>query len=639
MDKRSTLFVICVTVAFYAVHMWFDTSRYQEKAPEEHRIEEKQTTKISNIEIRSSEIAFNDRATTPSQRNEEFYVLENEYQQLVFSTRGASLSEINLPLKSPQHPKSIVREIDIDREILKQSPQNAQFPLYPFYRATETGKVLENQGSLGGYYPLLRRAQLNVDGETEVPVPPAYYAFNIQGKDPEIANLLYKVTRFESNLIQFQAKAGSRKITKTFYIPQQHNGPYCFHLDIEIEGNTQDLWISSGVPDVELVAGGYTPLLRYQTIRSNGADVETISLPKPGTTLSSNNHPNWISNSNGFLGIILDPVNQIANGYQALQIEGQKFPTRFSLIDSSYHLYPADKYPGYATYLPLENNTTTFRIFAGPYDQALLKDLDKLYEEPKKNYNPEYVSAQYIQGWFSFISQPFTKFLFALMQFFHFITRSWALSIILLTIALKAMMYPLNTWSIRSSLKTQEFAPKIKAIQEKYKKDPRRSQQEVLNFYKENKFNPVSGCLPMLLQMPFLIGMFYLLKSSFPLRGAPFIPGWIDDLAAPDVVFSWGYPLWFIGNEFHLLPILTGLTMFLQQKMTSQIPKDASQLSDEAQKTQKMMAVMSPILITVLFYNFPSGLSIYFMFSTLLGMLQQWWMMKTTQKAGINIKK
>jgi YidC/Oxa1 family membrane protein insertase len=124
-----------------------------------------------------------------------------------------------------------------------------------------------------------------------------------------------------------------------------------------------------------------------------------------------------------------------------------------------------------------------------------------------------------------------------------------------------------------------------------------------------------------------LIGMFYLLKSSFPLRGAVFIPGWIDDLSAPDVLFTWGKPLWFIGNEFHLLPILMGITMYLQQKFSSKIPKDTSKLSDE-QKQQKMMGNMMAVLFTVMFYNFPSGLNIYFMLSTLLGVAQQMWITK-----------
>jgi YidC/Oxa1 family membrane protein insertase len=562
---------------------------------------------------------------SPSAGNEEFYVLENTYQQLVFSNRGGSLAEINLPLKLSKDSKSYVREIDIDRQILAQSPQNARFPLYP-YRIPTTA-VLQTQGTLGGYYPLLRRSILNSDGSEKSSVPAEAYAFNIVGDDPEISKLFYRVTRFEPNLIQFQAETGQRKITKTFFIPQERNGPYCLQLDVQIDGDARGLMLGSGVPDVELVGGAYSPLLRYQVTVNGGNDVETISLPKKGPV--TNYAPaNWISNCNGYLGMILTPTQEKADAYKAVQFEGARIPTRLSLIDSYYRLYPPENYPGYATYLPLKGGSSLpFRVFAGPYDDALLKELDEIYDDPTRNYNPDYASAQSIQGWFSFISQPFAKFLFLLMKIFYAITHSWAFSIILLTIALRVMMYPLNAWSIRSTVKMQELAPKIKAIQERYKKDPRKAQLEQMNLYKESKVNPFMGCLPMFLQMPFLIGMFYLLKSSFPLRGAPFIPGWIDDLAAPDVLFSWGQPIWFIGNEFHLLPILMGLTMYLQQRLTSKIPKDPSQLSD-AQKQQKMMGNMMSILFTVMFYNFPSGLNLYFMFSTLLGVAQQWWMTK-----------
>ncbi len=563
--------------------------------------------------------------------DETFYVLENEYQQLVFSTRGGALAEINLPLKSSKDSKSLVKEIDIDRQILANSPQNARFPLFSHYSASEKGKTLNQEGALGGYYPLLRRAILNPDGREKSSVSPEYYALNIVGEDPDIGALNYRVTRFEPNLIQFEASTSQRRIVKTFSIPQERNGPYCLLLDVQIDGDSRGLWISSGVPDVELVGGSYAPLLRYQITRNNASDVETIDLPKKGPTLVTTVQTNWISNSNGFLGLIVDPLSDHPQGYKAAAIEGTVLPTRLSLIDSSHNLYPAANYPGYATYLPLKSGPNLpFRIFAGPFDDSLLKELDALYDDPLQNYNPEYTSAQSIQGWFSFISEPFAKFLFLLMQLFYAITRSWAVAIILLTISLRAMMYPLNAWSIRSSIKMQEIAPKVKIVQDRYKKDPRKAQMEVMNLYKESGVNPFTGCLPMLLQMPFLIGMFYLLKSSFPLRGAPFIPGWIDDLAAPDILFTWGQPLWFIGNELHLLPILMGVSMYLQQRLTSKLPKDPKQISD-TQKQQKMMGNMMSILFTVMFYSFPSGLNIYFMFSTLLGVLQQWWMMKKSK--------
>lgn len=629
MDKRSLIFVFCVTTCFFAIHTWFAPAGAPAPFPtkanqtEEHRVVQNFST--SKIDVEDS--FFTERETTPLTKpfQEEFYVIENEYQQLVFSTRGGSLAEINLPLKDEEHPTSIVREIGIDRDILIASPENARFPLYSYIKLVDGKRVSSSQGTLGGYYPLLRRHIIRSNGAEKTLPLSQYYAFHILDETLSELPGLYQVTRFESNLIQFQASFKGRKITKTFFIPQQKNGPYCFELEIQIDGDASGLWLSSGVPDVEIVGGTYAPLLRYQVLHTGSFDVETISLPKKGT-VASLSKPNWISNSNGFLGIIMDPLKVLSDGYKAIQIPGTTLPTRLSLVDASQNLYPPDKYPGYATFLPLKS-MSNFRIFAGPYDDGLLKKLDVLYEDPSGRYNPEYVSAQSIQGWFSFISQPFAKFLFFLMQGFYWLTRSWAASIILLTLALRMMMYPLNAWSIRSSLKMQEISPKVKLIQEKYKKDPRKAQLEVMNLYKQSKVNPLTGCLPMLLQMPFLIGMFYLLKSSFPLRGAPFIPGWINNLAAPDVLFSWKEPIWFIGNEFHLLPILMGITMFIQQKMTTKLPKNANQMTD-SERQQKAMGNIMGVLFTVMFYNFPSGLNIYFMFSTLFGILQQWWMGK-----------
>jgi YidC/Oxa1 family membrane protein insertase len=571
-------------------------------------------------------------STSFSKNGEEFYVLENEYQQLVFSTRGGALAEINLPQRSAENKKSIVKEIDIDRQIIKHSPRNAFFPLRPYYTTSGQGQTLHNEGAFGSYYPLLRRPIFDANGLQKTSFPPANYAFNVIGDDPEIANMQYKVTKFEPNLIRFEGKTSQRRIVKTFYIPEEKNGPYCLLMDIQIDGDTRNLWLTSGVPDAELIAASYSPLLKYQITKGKVSDIETIDLPKKEIIQGTDVEPNWISNNNGFLGVIFDPLTKVGPGFRATQISGTELPSRLTLVDPGYQLYPAANYPGYATYLPLKSGSTTFRIFAGPFDENLLKDLDNIYKEPLINYNPDYQAAQSIQGWFSFISEPFAKFLFLLMELFYAITRSWAASIILLTIALRAMMYPLNAWSIRSSIKMQAIAPKVKAVQEKYKKDPRKAQMEVMTLYKESGINPISGCIPMLLQMPFLIGMFYLLKSSFPLRGAPFIPGWIDDLAAPDILFSWGQPLWFFGNEFHLLPVLMGASMFLQQKLTSQLPKDGTPLS-EAQKQQKVMGNVMSIVFIFMFYNFPSGLNLYFMFSTLLGVFQQWWMMKKMKPA------
>lgn len=622
MDKRSLLFLLCVSASFFGLNALFDAWR----PPLQVAVKRVESPTSPLVAAKTPLIAASNGFENASS-SEQFYVLENEYQQLVFSSLGGSLAEINLPFKTHLHPKSIVKEIDIDREIRSHSPQNSRFPLYP-YSTAAGGATVQKEGSLGGYYPLLRRPILGSDGVAKSRISPSYYALAIVDQNGYGSDVPFKMTSFSKDKIRFEGSVGGAKVAKTYSIPNGAKlGPYCFDLTLEISGAAEGLWISSGIPDVELVSGSYAPQLKFQKSSPSGFEVEELSLPKEEKILEMGVTPNWLSNCNGFLGAIVDPLGSLNPGYQAMRIDGTKVPTRLSLIDPAYHLYPAANYPAYATLLPLKAGTLQFRVFAGPYDEKLLKELDELYADPAQNYDPQYNLAISIQGWFSFISQPFSKFLFFLMRIFYAITHSWAASIILLTIALRAMMYPLNNWSIRSTAKMQEIAPKVKAIQERYKKDPKKAQMEVMMLYRASGVNPFSGCLPMLFQMPFLIGMFYMLKSSFPLRGAVFIPGWIDDLAAPDVLFSWGPPIWFIGNEFHLLPILTGLVMYIQGKMTQQTPKDPSQLTD-AEKQQKMMGTMMAVVFTFMFYSFPSGLNLYFMFSTLLGIAQQKFMMK-----------
>src|SRR3989344_1631070 len=269
MDKRSLLFMICVSAAFLGVNAWFESGRTEER----QTILKKEQKEIA-LKEKPSEPSplFIDASPIPT--GEIFYVLENEYQQLVFSTRGGSLAEINLPMKTSKDSVSIVKEIDIDREILKDSPQNARFPLHAYYTHD---KKLHSGGSLGGYYPLLRRALLNKDGHEKSSVLSQYYALNIVGENGDAAQPNYRVIRHEPNLIQFEGTTNGLKIFKTYTIPKEKTGPYCFNLEIKVNGDANGLWLSTGVPDVELVGGSYNPLLRYQYTKGNIYDVETIS--------------------------------------------------------------------------------------------------------------------------------------------------------------------------------------------------------------------------------------------------------------------------------------------------------------------------------------------------------------------------
>lgn len=583
---------------------------------------------IENLEVKSVSPAGKFIGSSADKPDEQFFVLENEFQQLVFSNYGGALKEINLPFSTDKDKESVVKEIEIDREMVQKHPQNARFPAYSY---STPGKTPEGpfekheQGSLGGYYPLIRRDLIQDTQYKSIRIPPRYYALNIVSEFPEVAELVYEVKSFDKNHIVFESQGSHRKITKTFSIADESKGgPYTLDLTVNVEGDSRGLWITSGIPEVEWISGGPAPALKYRITKNGKPSVESIDLPKDAITVTTLT-PDWVTDSNGFFGIILDALTEVGSGYRVQTVSGATVPSRLVEIDQEYQLYDPAKMPGYMAMLPLKNNggTMQFRTFAGPFSTAVLKEVDSTYANPATGYNPDYVASQTFHGWFSFISEPFAKFLFFLMRGFYSLTGSWAFSIILLTVALRLMLYPLNAWSMKSTIQMQKIAPEIKAIQDRYKKDPKKAQMEIVNLYRDRGINPLSGCLPLLIQMPFLIGMFDLLKSTFELRGASFIPGWIDDLSAPDVLFSWNYPIFFIGNEFHLLPFLLGGVMFLQQRMMAPAI-DANEMTEQ-QRQQRVMGNMMTVVFTLMFYNFPSGLNIYWLSSMLLGMLQQWW--------------
>lgn len=594
MDKRTIIFVVLMTATFYLVNHFVFPPK---PAPE--------GVATTTLPIAPAP------ASTP-QTNENYYVIENEYQQLVVSSLNGALAEINLPLQSSDDPKSYVKKIWVDEVFQKDYPQEDYYPAGPF----QTYQGSFDIGELGSYYPLLRRD-----------VAPIYYGLSTASSNPESANTTYRLKQLEKNLIVMEGTTAGVRIQKTYKLPDNPGlTPYTFEYTVHVDSNPMELTLSTGIPEVELISGSSSPSLKYRVIdQKNKEFIEQISLPKETNVLTTV-RPEWISNSNGFFALLIDPQMEMGAGFTASQVPGKAAPTRLSLIDASNNRYPAANYPGYDLRYPFKNQegTYTFRVFAGPLSSAVLEANDAVYKE-------NYKGMQSFHGWFAFISEPFAKFLFFLMKIFYSIIHSWGFSIILLTIALRLMMYPLNAWSIKSTMKMQKLSPKLAALQERYKKDPKKAQVEMMTLYKEHGVNPLGGCFPLLIQMPFLIGMFDLLKSTFELRGVSFIPGWITNLTAPDVLFSWSTSIWFIGNTFHLLPILLGVVMFWQQRMSSALPKNPKALTDQ-QKQQRMMGNIMVVVFTVLFYHFPSGLNIYWLSSMLLAILQQWWMTKRRVK-------
>jgi len=182
----------------------------------------------------------------------------------------------------------------------------------------------------------------------------------------------------------------------------------------------------------------------------------------------------------------------------------------------------------------------------------------------------------------------------------------WA--IVAITIIIKAIFWPLTQATTRSAKRMQALQPQIKALQEKYKDDPVKAQRKMMEFWKEHKINPMSGCLPTLIQMPVFIGFFYMIRSAIELRGASFL--WVADLSKPDTIFI----IPGVNFPFNLLPLIMGATMLWQAHLTPPSPG-----MDPAQA--KMMRYM-PLIFMVFLYNFSAGLTLYWTVQNLLSILQ-----------------
>jgi YidC/Oxa1 family membrane protein insertase len=240
---------------------------------------------------------------------------------------------------------------------------------------------------------------------------------------------------------------------------------------------------------------------------------------------------------------------------------------------------------------------TNVRVFVGPKSLPVLESVNV---PTIQNDRPD-LRALIDFGWFGILARP----LFIWLKWMEAFVRNWGWAIILQTLIITMALLPLRISSMKSMLKMQKVAPQIKSIQEKYKKygmrDPRKQemQQEISAVYKEHGVNPIGGCLPMLIQMPFLFAYYRMLGVAIDLRHAHWL--WIHDLSAPD-------PL-------HLLPIGIIITMFLTQRMTPQAGMDPAQ--------QKMMNFMMPVMLGIISWNLAAGLNLYWSISQLLGIGQQ----------------
>jgi len=263
-----------------------------------------------------------------------------------------------------------------------------------------------------------------------------------------------------------------------------------------------------------------------------------------------------------------------------------------------------------------------FRFYLGPKTAAAL---DR-YDNPGDNAFGlsaldlgAVVERNFLIGWLEWILQQ-------LLALCHRVVRNWGVAIIIVTLIIKLLLYPLTIKSTKSMAKTQALTPQIEELRKKYANNPQKLNQEMSNIYKKEGINPLSGCLPLLLQFPIIIAMYGVVSKYFDLRGAVFIPGWITDLSAAEAVYTFknfSIPLlnW---DAIRLLPVIFVLSQLLYGKLT--------QGGNAANSQMKMLNMLMPVMFFFILYNSPSGLLVYWIAQNIFSMVQQVFIMRT-QKA------
>lgn len=386
---------------------------------------------------------------------------------------------------------------------------------------------------------------------------------------------------------------------------------YDLGLSIRFEGFGEDVpggeysveWISGMRPVENNIAD---EILYQKSYAYLGEDKEEYDVDDEAE-VSYTGTTKWVSTRNKYFALFIIP--QAEDGVGAY-FSGRNITSKDQIVNRLYSIGIGMKFsPGKAQ---------DFKIYIGPTDYTLLASYDE--------------NLNVIIEWGWAIFRPFTKAIFYSFRFLYDIIPNYGWVIIVFGLLVKVLLWPLTHKSYVGMQKMKEVMPRQKALQEKYKGNPTKLQQEMMKLYKEVGYNPLSGCLPMVIQIPILFPIYQVFRESIDLRQAPWF-GWIQDLSLPDTVYvaRTGLPL--IGDfNINPLPIIMTALTFVQQRVAPMTPMGDT--TDPAQKfNQKFMMYGMPILFFFLFNNFSSGLVLYWTIFNVLTMVQQLYLTPKPKKA------
>ncbi len=390
---------------------------------------------------------------------------------------------------------------------------------------------------------------------------------------------LFKLSSRTSDTISFVYEDKNQRIIKSFFIPKDS-----YTIDLEI--TTQNLSSAPLLLNTPLILGrldltSLNKQARFQDIYISGKEKAAHYSANKDLVLSE---VKLIGLRDQYFCAIIEPVNAVTSGY-VKKISPQE--SEVGLLVNDLELKPGTQI-GHL-----------YHIYLGPQDLKILNAL-----------KPEWTGIIYY-GFFDFIAQ----LILQLLGFFYSLVHNWGWAIILLSLAVYFMLFPLSIKQMRAMKEMQLLQPKIEALRQELKDNPQKLNKEIMELYKEHKVNPLGGCLPLLLQMPIFFALYQALIRSVALRGAHFL--WIKDLSSPDKLFTLKTSLPLFGNQINILPILMAIGMFIQQKIST------TKATGDAAQQQKIMAIIMPVMFGVIFYQMPSGLVLYWFVNSALMLAYQ----------------
>jgi YidC/Oxa1 family membrane protein insertase len=411
---------------------------------------------------------------------------------------------------------------------------------------------------------------------------------------PVLANFpgsVYEIVeKTDSKLVLSHTSIQNWKITKTFDLSKD----YLHAIDIKLEKLTQD----AKLPEIEFNWGpglGTDDKELKENVSVTRVIGFTSTKPAKLEKIKTEANPaqlyKWVAIDNRYFLAAFIPDNSLNYSNVGMVKQNKRMPPVLM----------------FSAKVKQEENVQNFalKFYVGPKSYSYLKTFDMGFEK----------AVDF--GFFGFLGKLATSALFAL----YGLTNNYGWAIIIMTVIIQILVLPLTLKSFRAMAGMKKIQPIMKEIQTKYKNDPKRLQVEMMNLYKTHKVNPLGGCLPMLLQLPIFWALFQTLRNAYELRYSPWIL-WVKDLSASDSLFYMG-PI-----SFNMLPLIMGLIMFLQQKMTTAT----------SDPTQRKMMYMMPIIFTVMFWGFPSGLVLYWLTNSIVSIFVQFFVLRKYEQISSGVK-